>query len=52
MKSAHSHLKIDNQSFDAVRGYLLTTLQELGVDSALVQEVKNIFDSQRSLIVV
>ena len=51
MHEAHAHMKIQEGHFDAVAGHLLATLNELNLESGLVQEVMDIAASTKADIV-
>jgi hemoglobin len=51
MRSAHAHMKIKEQHFQAVAGHLQGTLQELNVPQHLIDAVMNIAASTHDDVV-
>ena len=48
MREAHKHLKLKDQDFDVIVELLLRTLQELGVQNDIIQEINGLVQTLRS----
>mgnify|MGYP002147275580 CR=1 FL=1 len=50
MRTAHKHLKLTDEHFDAIKNYLGETLLELGVSKNLVDDIANAIEDLRNEI--
>ena len=48
MYTAHKHLSLKNQDFDVIVELLVKTLQELGVQASLIQEIGALLEPLRA----
>ncbi|KIZ04151.1 hypothetical protein MNEG_3812 [Monoraphidium neglectum] len=50
MYEAHKGMNLKDAHFDAVAGHFVSTLQELGVDQALIDEAVAVVESTRGQV--
>jgi hemoglobin len=48
IQEAHPNVKVKEEQFDVLVELIITTLQELGIDSKTVDEIRNIITPLRS----
>ena len=48
MRSAHQHIKLNDEHFDSVKNYLIETLLELNVSQNIVNNIKGAIENLRN----